>query len=416
MKKTIAIIGGGASALVLAAMLDEKTYDVTIYERNAALGRKFLVAGDGGFNLTHSEDIADLISRYAFDNFDTHFLEHSLRHFTNVDTQNWFESIGIETYIGTSKRIFPIKGIKPIQVLNAVLNVLKNKNVNIKTKHTWQGFKGQNELVFLQNDTKLLVKSDITIFCLGGASWSKTGSDGQWTSFFKEKGIGIIPFQASNCGYKIDWTGDFLKQAEGQSLKNIELSCGELSKKGEVVVTQFGLEGGAIYALSPAIRAQLKVHKTATIYMDLKPILSLSDIQQKLSSKGNKSVTSLLKEQLHLSETAIALLKNHLSKAEFTDMDILMSKIKKLPLSIKGISPIEEAISTVGGISLDELDADFQFKKLPNHYAIGEMLDWDAPTGGYLLQACFSMGSYLAYHFNSLSPQPDPSLMPAKQE
>jgi uncharacterized flavoprotein (TIGR03862 family) len=401
MKKTIAIIGGGASALVLAAMLDEKIYDVTIYERNAALGRKFLVAGDGGLNLTHSEDVENLISRYSFDNFDTHFLEKSLRHFTNLATQNWFKNIGIETYIGTSKRIFPIRGIKPIHVLNAILNVLKNKNISIKTRHKWQGFNSQNDLIFLQNDIKVLVKSDFTIFSLGGASWSKTGSDGHWTSFFKEKGIDIIPFQASNCAHKIDWTGDFLKQSEGQFLKNIALSCGEISKKGEVVVTQFGLEGGAIYALSPAIRAQLKeAHKTATIYMDLKPSLSLSDIKQKLSSKGNKSVTSLLKEQLHLSETAISLLKNQLTKADFTNMEILMSKIKKLPLSIKGISPIEEAISTVGGISLDELDGGFQFKTLPNHYAIGEMLDWDAPTGGYLLQACFSMGSYLANHLN----------------
>jgi uncharacterized flavoprotein (TIGR03862 family) len=247
---------------------------------------------------------------------------------------------------------------------------------------------------------KLIVKSDITVFSLGGSSWSKTGSDGHWTAFFAEKGIEIFPFQASNCAYKIDWNDDFLKQAEGQFFKNIALNCGEMSKRGEVVVTQFGLEGGAIYALSPAIRAQLKAHKTATVYMDLKPILSLSDIKQKLASKGNKSVTSLLKEQLHLSETAMALLKNQLTKAEFTDIDILISKIKKLPLSINGIAPIEEAISTVGGISLDELDADFQFKKLPNHYAIGEMLDWDAPTGGYLLQACFSMGSYLANHLN----------------
>jgi uncharacterized flavoprotein (TIGR03862 family) len=403
MKKTIAIIGGGASALVLAAMLDENIYDVTIYERNAALGRKFLVAGDGGFNLTHSEDLENLISRYTFDHFGTHSLEHSLRHFTNLDTRDWFKYIGIETYIGTSKRIFPIHGIKPIHVLNAVLNVLKNKNVCIKTKHIWQGFNPQNDLVFLQNDVKVIVKSDFTVFSLGGASWSKTGSDGHWTSFFEEKGIGIIPFQASNCGYKIDWESNFLKQSEGQFLKNIALSCGEISKRGEVVVTQFGLEGGAIYALSPAIRAQLKEAGTATVYIDLKPILSLSDIKQKLASKGNKSTTSLLKEQLNLSETAIALLKSQLTKADFMDRDILMSKIKKLPLSIKGISPIEEAISTVGGISLDELDADFQFKKLPNHYAIGEMLDWDAPTGGYLLQACFSMGSYLANHLNQIS-------------
>jgi uncharacterized flavoprotein (TIGR03862 family) len=407
MKKTIAIVGGGASALILAAMLDEKKFDVTIYERQATLGRKFLVAGDGGFNLTHSEDIEAFIKRYSYDNFDDTFLKESLRHFSNLDTREWLKSLGIDTYIGSSKRVFPVNGIKPIQVLNAILTVLKNKNVTLKTKHTWQGWAAENELIILQNELKTLVKADIVVFSLGGSSWSKTGSDGTWIEFFNEKGIETIPFQASNCAYKVHWNEPFLNQAEGKSLKNIALSCGEMSKMGEVVITRFGMEGGAIYALSPAIRKALNAQNQATIYLDLKPVLTISEIQKKLSNKGNKPLTTLLKEQLHLSDTAIALLKSQLTKDEFLDLDVLISKIKKLPLSvwsptdsISASAAIDEAISTVGGIALSEVDANFQLKNCPNHYVIGEMLDWDAPTGGYLLQACFSMGCYLADKLN----------------
>ncbi len=400
MKTTIAIVGGGASALILAAMLDEKKFDVTIYERYATLGRKFLVAGDGGFNLTHSEDIQELIKRYSYDNFDAHFLEKSLRSFSNSDTREWLKSLGIDTYIGSSKRVFPINGIKPIQVLNAILTVLKSKNVTLKTKHTWQGWTTANELIMLQNDAETLIKADIVVFSLGGASWSKTGSDGTWTSFFNGKGIEIIPFQASNCAYEVHWNESFLKHTEGKSLKNIALSCGEMSKMGEVVITRFGLEGGAIYALSPAIRKALNAQNQAIVYLDLKPVLTISDIQKKLSNKGNKPLTTLLKEQLHLSDTAILLLKSQLTKVEFLDLDTLISKIKKLPLSISASAAIDEAISTVGGIAISEVDANFQLKKLSNYYVIGEMLDWDAPTGGYLLQACFSMGCYLAGWLN----------------
>ena len=400
MKKTIAIVGGGASALILAAMLDEKKFDVTIYERHATLGRKFLVAGDGGFNLTHSEDMEAFIKRYSYDNFDAPFLEKSLQYFTNSDTRDWLKTWGIDTYIGSSKRVFPVNGIKPIEVLNAILTVLKIKNVTLKTKHNWQGWTAKNELIFLQNDLKLLVKADFIVFSLGGASWSKTGSDGAWMVFFNEKGIKIIPFQASNCAYKVQWNESFLKQAEGKSLKNVALSCGGISKMGEVVVTRFGMEGGAIYALSSAIRKELNAQSLATIYLDLKPVLTISDIQKKLSNKGNNSLTTLLKEQLHLSDTAISLLKSQLTKDEFLNLDNLISKIKNLPLSISASAPIDEAISTVGGIALEEVDAHFQLKKLQNHYVIGEMLDWDAPTGGYLLQACFSMGQYLAECLN----------------
>lgn len=396
MKKTISIIGGGASALMLAAQLDEKKFDITIYERNAAVGRKFLVAGDGGFNLTHSEEITQFISKYT----PKIFLEKSISAFNSAGLRTWLNSIGIETYVGSSKRVFPIKGIKPIDVLNAFLNVLKKKKVEIKTLHTWKGWKN-DELIFETNSTIVNIKSDIVVFALGGGSWRVTGSDGTWSSIFSEKGIDIIPFQASNCAFEIKWKKEFIELAEGKSLKNIALHCGDAEKKGELVITQFGLEGGAIYALSPNIRSQLNKHKIAQIFVDLKPSLTVEEVKNKISNKGNKSLSKQLENELNLNEIHLGVLKSILTKEEFTNLDILSEKIKQLPLTISNLAPIDDAISTVGGISLSEIDAHFQLKKMTDQYVIGEMLDWDTPTGGYLLQACFSMGYCLADHLNS---------------
>ena len=397
MKKSVAIIGSGPSSLMLAAILDEKLFDVTLYEKNFAPARKFLVAGDGGFNLTHTEDIESFISRYT----PKEFLEKSLRAFTNIDLRNWLRELGIETFVGTSKRVFPIKGIKPIDVLRVILKELQRKNVVIQSEHGWKGWNKKNELVFDNQGKEFSVCADIIVFALGGASWAKTGSDGSWKNLFEEKNINIVPFRASNCAYKINWDKKFLSQWEGKSLKNISVSCGTQEQKGESVVTAFGVEGGAIYALSSQIRKLLFVEKTAKVFIDLKPSLAVDQIKTKLLKKSGGSLTQLLKDELNLSGLHIALIKTLSTKDEFIDIDSLSKKIKKLPLIILGAAPIDEAISTVGGVSLEEVDETFQLKKLPHHYAIGEMLDWDAPTGGYLLQACFSMGNTLAKKLNS---------------
>jgi uncharacterized flavoprotein (TIGR03862 family) len=395
-KKSITIIGGGPSALMLAAQLDEHKFDVTIYERNVALGRKFLVAGDGGFNLTHSEAKEQFISRYI----PSDFFQKIISQFSNTDLINWLKSIGIETYVGSSKRVFPVKGTKPIDVLNAILNLLEKKNVKIKTNHCWRGWE-KEELVFNTKNETVHIKSDIVVFALGGASWKVTGSDGSWVSFFSEKGIDTVPFQASNCAFGLKWNIDFLKYAEGKQLKNIALQCGDAYKKGELVITAFGLEGGAIYALSGSIRKQLNDFGEAKLLLDLKPQLTVDDIKGKFKLRGNRSIKKLLQDNLNLDDVQVELLKSLLTKEQFTNLEILAQYIKQLPLKITAAAPIDEAISTVGGIALAEIDANFQLKKRPDHYVIGEMLDWDAPTGGYLLQACFSMGYYLAKELNT---------------
>lgn len=384
-KKAVAIIGGGSAGLILAARLDETKFEVSIYEKNSAPARKFLVAGHGGLNLTHSESIEQFIKRYT----PVSFFEPLLRSFSNTDLQSWFSSIGIPTFIGTSKRIFPKKGIKPVEVLNAILKVIKDKNVKLKTGYNWQGEE---------------MNANIIVYALGGSSWKVTGSDGSWATYFQKKGIEIIPFQASNCAFQIHWPKNLICLAEGLPLKNIALKSLNSRKEGEVVITAFGMEGSAIYALSPQIRQQLNEQQKAVCYIDLKPSLSINKLIELLENKpANYTMTKYLDSVLNLSKAQLALLKSLTAKEDFLNNETLASKIKELPLEITGMAPIDEAISTVGGISLKEIDQHFQLKKLPHHYVIGEMLDWDAPTGGYLLQGCFSMGYNLAEHLNGLA-------------
>ena len=390
MKKTVSIIGGGPAAMLLAAHLDPKLFDVTIIEKNNALGRKFLVAGKGGFNLTHSENLEQFISRYT----PSEFLKNALTAFSNDALRTWLKSLDIPTFIGSSKRIYPEEGIKPIEVFTAILNQLKQNNLQLKTKANWKGFNDNDELVF---DSGLSVKADITVFSLGGGSWKKTGSSGDWLNYFSDKGVNIIPFSASNCASEINWKNEFVDNNEGKPLKNISISCENSSKKGEIVITRFGLEGGAIYALSPAIRNGLNKKGKAIITIDLKPSLTLNEILSKLSSG---KLTQQLVKSVKLEKPKIDLLKHYLTREEFLNTNTLAKLIKNFPLEVIGNAPLDEAISTVGGIELNEIDENFELHKMKNSYVIGEMLDYDAPTGGYLLQSCFSMGVFVANHLN----------------
>jgi uncharacterized flavoprotein (TIGR03862 family) len=395
VKKSVSIIGGGPAALILAAVLDCQKFKVTLYEKNKTLGRKFLVAGKGGFNLTHSEPITELIARYT----PPDFLEKTLLDFDNQDFRNWLDTIGIPTYIGSSKRVYPESGIKPIVVLNAILAVLDKQGVAIHYQHTWTGWTSSHDLVF-NTDTE--IKSDYTIFALGGSSWKVTGSDGTWLDLFKTQGIDTTAFQPSNCAYGVHWPEDFIAEHEGSPLKNIAISCLDKIQKGEAVITRFGLEGNAIYALSPQIREELESQQKATVFLDLKPTLSYDDLLRKIKKSSLKKTSEMLQKEVKLSLAQIGLLKKYLSKETYLNPELLSKNIKKLAIEITGSAQLNDAISTTGGIQLNAVDKNFQLKKINNQYCIGEMLDWDAPTGGYLLQACFSMGMHLARHLNSI--------------
>lgn len=394
MKKTISIIGSGPSSLLLAAFLDTKKFDITIYEKNKTAGRKFLVAGKGGFNLTHSETISNFIERYT----PSDFLKDALLNFTNDDFRNWLKNTGIPTFIGSSKRVYPEKGIKPISVLNSILNHLKERGVTLKFEHTFSGWDAENNIII--NDKT--ITSEYTVFSLGGGSWKITGSNGSWIDLFKEKEIKTIPFEASNCAFKIDWKSNFIKQNEGKPLKNITISCDGKTQKGEAVITKFGLEGNAIYGLSPKIREQLKSEEKARIYIDFKPTLSLESIISRIIDSSFKNTTQILKKDLKLSTSQIDLLKIYLSKKDYLNSEILAKYIKKFPLEITALGILDAAISTVGGIDLDAVDTNFQLRKIKNQFCIGEMLNWDTPTGGYLIQGCVSSGVYLAKHINKI--------------
>jgi uncharacterized flavoprotein (TIGR03862 family) len=393
---SISIIGGGASALMLAATLDPQKFDITIYDANKALGRKFLVAGDGGLNLTHSESPDRFIMRYTPSNF----ISKAFYSFTNIDLINWLSLRGIQTFVGTSKRVFPKKELKPIDVLNVFLETIKQNKIKIKYQHSLKAFNGKGGLVFEHFNEKIKIKSNFVIFCLGGASWSVTGSKGDWLKMFASNNIQTSVFEASNCAYKVNWDENFIKHHHGKILKNIQLTCQQQSCYGEIVLTKFGIEGSGIYPLSPQIRKQLKENKLALISIDLKPTLSEAQIEEKLCGILKNYNGEQIKKCLNLSSTQIALLKNNTSKTDFLNHKVLPKLIKNLKIELTGLASIEEAISTVGGIELNEINEHFELIKIKNHFVLGEMLNYDAPTGGYLLQSCFSMANYLARHLN----------------
>jgi len=395
VKKSVFIIGGGPAALLCAAFLDEKKFDVTIYDQKKAFGRKFLVAGKGGFNLTHSEPIEDFVNRYT----PKDFLKEALFNFTNSDFRVWLESIGIPTMVGSSKRVYPEGDIKPIEVLDTILTHLKNKGVQFCFEHKWTGWSANGNIIFNNQDE---LRSDFTVFALGGASWAKTGSNGAWLEAFKKNSIEVVDFDASNCAFHVNWPDEFIQHHEGIPLKNIAVSCNGKIQKGEAVITASGMEGNAVYALSPEVRSEISKGGSAAIYVDLKPTMTEESIVVKLANSNSKKVSEVLKKDLNMNRAQISLLKSHVAKADFLNKHNLAKSIKSLKLQVTRMGSVEESISTVGGVALSAVDSSLGLAQIENTYCIGEMLNWDAPTGGYLIQACVSMGVCVARDLNEL--------------
>ncbi len=376
MKKVV-IVGAGPAGLMAAHFLSgRKEIRVEVYDANKAVARKFLVAGHGGFNLTNSEELPQFIGKYNHP-----FIQHAVTRFTNEDTVKWLSEIGIGTFTGTSGKIFPEKGIKPIRVLSSWLDFLREKNVAIHTGHKLVEFNGKRA-VFRSGERIVETGYDYLIFAMGGASWKKTGSTGEWAELFRGKNIGILPFQASNAGICVqDWDPGL----GGGVLKNTELSINGEKQFGEIELTDYGLEGAPVYALSGQVRSG-----ASELVLNLKPTVSIGKLTEKLRGfKGSR--TDFLRE-IKLPKAAIGLLKATISKDDFLNDGSFLNAISRLVFPIQELRPVDEAISTVGGVAMNEINENFQLKKFPGHYCIGEMLDWDAPTGGYLLQACFASG------------------------
>jgi len=393
--KQITIIGGGPAALMLAAQLDTEKYQVTLYEKKKTVGRKFLVAGEGGLNLTYHAPLEDFIVKY----FPSDFMEAAIRQFTNEDLMAWLGEIGVSTFVGSSNRVFPEQEFKPIEVLNKLVAHIKAKSVAFELGRKWEGW---NEAGHLCVEGVEDVESDIVVFALGGASWKVTGADGAWREAFEERGVKVAPFRAANCAFGVNWDKQFINTHKGKPLKNIALNFGAHRTKGELVITEFGLEGNAIYALSQKLQEALLTQKGAIIHLDLKPTLTIEQIKAKYKKSRLTKPTDILKKDLKLDRSAIGLLKQFSDKDTFLNLDLLARTIKSVPITLTLADDIDKAISTLGGIELGEVDEHFKLHKIPNTYAIGEMLDWYAPTGGYLLQGCFSIGFALAKHLNGL--------------
>lgn len=385
-------MGGGAAGIMTALQLSSK-FNVYLIDQKKTLGRKLLVAGNGGFNLTNNVVQKELLAKY----FPVSFLEDSLNNFTAKDLQGFLAELGIETYTGSSNRIFPTEGIKPIEVLNAFIARLEVNGVNVLLNHKVVTLNKDSVTLINASNKEIDLSFDYCVLALGGASWSKTGSDGKWIELFNGSGIKIVPFDASNCGVNVNWDKSFVENHEGKPLKNIAITVGETKLKGEALITAYGLEGNVIYPIVSELRRQLNSNLRSVIEIDFKPKNTADELLIKIQGVKPQSYV----KAVNLSSHEMALIKQFTTKEEFLNPKLFVSSLKGLKIMVKSLRPIEESISTVGGISLRNLNKDFSLKENPRVFTIGEMVNWDAPTGGFLLQACFSMAYTVASAINS---------------
>ena len=390
--RSIAVIGGGPAGLIAAELLARAGARVTVYDQMASLGRKFLMAGRGGLNLTHSEDLKQFLTRYGDSD---PLLRAAVEAYPPAALRAWSDSLGQPTFIGSSGRVFPTV-LKTSPLLRTWLLRLGNLGVTFKLRHRWEGWDEEGSLRFTTAGQEAFAEPDATVLALGGASWPKLGSDAHWVDLLNAEDIAIKPLRAANCGFAAPWSEVF-RGFEGKPLKGTGISFGGRSVRGEAMITREGIEGGAIYALSSPIREAIERHGDTTITIDLMPDVNAAKLTERLSkSRGKQSLSNFLRKTTHLSQVALALLREAALAKGLTlasmKTDDLTGLIKAVPVRLTGVQPMATAISTAGGVSFSELDARFMLKRYPGIFIAGEMLDWEAPTGGYLLQASFATG------------------------
>ena len=390
----IAVIGAGPAGLMAAEILSADGARVTIYDRMPSVGRKFLLAGRGGLNLTHSEPFDAFLARYREA---APHLRAAIEAFPPEALRAWSEALGQPTFVGSSGRVFP-QAMKASPLLRAWLRRLDQSGVRLALRHRWTGWNANGELLFETPEGLASVKPDATVIALGGASWPKLGADGGWIDSFKARGIEIAPLRSANSGFRVGWSDLFRDRFEGQPLKGVALSFGGETVRGEATITRDGIEGGAIYALSAPLRDAVLAHGEAVLHVALRPDLAKPDLITRVSAPRRKqSMLTYLRKAVGLSPVAIGLLQEAAIAAGLNlsamDSETLATFINAVPIKLTGVAPIERAISTAGGIAFNEIDAHYMLRKLPGVFVAGEMLDWEAPTGGYLLQACFATGA-----------------------
>lgn len=374
----IAVIGGGPAGLMAADTLAPHA-EVDLYEHGKHIGRKFLVAGQGGFNLTNAAAGPELLAHYA----PTGFLDTALTAFGPPQLREWLQELGIPTFVGTSGRVFPRQGIKPIDVLARIRERLLARDVRIHTEHAFTGF-GTDAGVQMENrEGPYTLDVDRVVFALGGASWPVTGSTGIWPPLFASLGIATTPFSPSNCGVEVAWPAALVEAHAGKPLKNVRITAGGHSALGEATLTRYGLEGNAVYPVVPAIR-----DGAGSLRLDLKPDSSLERLVERIGGKSPRNYAAAI----NLDRLQLALVKAFTPAQMHASPEHFVQGVKDLWVPVRGLRPIGEAISSAGGIPVEELNDDFSLRKHPRIFTIGEMVDWDAPTGGFLLQGCFAMG------------------------
>ncbi len=392
-RKQVLVIGAGPAGLMAADVLSAFA-EVVVCDAMPTAGRKFLMAGVGGMNITHSESFDQFVSRYRDA---AHWLQPLLQQFGATELREWIHGFGIETFVGTSGRVFP-REMKAAPLLRAWLQRLKNNGVVFHMRHRWLGADANNQHRFSTEAGEKVISADAVVLALGGGSWAKLGSDGAWVTALQRHAIDVAPLLASNCGFECQWSDFFREKMAGEPVKPVALTVVDqrgntIHKQGEFVITQHGIEGSLIYAVSAELRHHIVQNGYATLHLDLLPQLSLFHVQQTLAKpRGSKTLSSVLQSRFGIKGVKTALLHEVLNKQQMQDMNLLAQTLKSLPLTVTACRPIDEAISTAGGVRLSELDHQMMLRKWPGVFCAGEMLDWEAPTGGYLLTACFATG------------------------
>ena len=382
-----------------AEALTQAGEHVELFEAMPSVGRKFLMAGKGGMNITHSESITPFLERYAERRA---ALKPLLDAFGPQQLREWIHGLGIETFVGSSGRVFP-RDMKAAPLLRAWLHRLRGAGLVVHVRHRWLGSiqsrqDGSYGLGFGTPDGEQQINADAVILTLGGGSWARLGSDGAWVPWLQKHGVDVAPLQAANCGFNATWSTHLRERFAGEAVKSVIASCTDVhgvhqARQGELVVTENGVEGGLIYALSAALREQINAQGNVTLWLDLAPDKDLARVTSEVAHpRGSRSMSSHLQSRAGIKGVKMALLRECLPAEDFADAHKLAAAIKALPIRLLAPRPLDEAISSAGGVRFEGLDEQLMLRALPGVFIAGEMLDWEAPTGGYLLTACFATG------------------------
>ncbi|RZI82652.1 MAG: TIGR03862 family flavoprotein [Rubrivivax sp.] len=398
----VIVIGGGPAGLMAAEKLAAGGAQVDVYDAMPSVGRKFLLAGKGGLNLTHAEALDAFLGRYAERRA---ALTSSIEAFDPEALRAWAQGLGIETFVGTSQRVFP-KDLKAAPLLRAWLHRLRQAGVRFHMRHRWQGWADDGALLFNSPQGQVTAQADATVLALGGASWARLGSDGAWVPLLQARGADVAPLKPSNCGFDVaptspgrtGWSDHLRDKFAGAPIKPVAMSFTDAQghthrQQGEFVLTYTGIEGSLVYAFSARIRDAIAAQGSATIHLDLLPSHTPEQVLQETKRpRGTRSLSTHLKSCLGIHGVKMAWLHELLTPAQLADPHQLAQLLKALPVTLSAARPIDEAISTAGGVTFEALTEHHMLRSLPGVFCAGEMLDWEAPTGGYLLTACMSTG------------------------